>query len=298
MRLYRDAMRRILIIGVVALSALSLAGCTASSGSSRSADSSSQVAPAPAAGAVADSASGADVADPTTTDRQVVTTGTATITAQDPVSAADRAVTIVTAAGGRVDAQQQKAPVDGDRGSASLTLRIPSAQLTSVLDRIRKLGSVQNVQLASDDVTRQTEDLGARITAQRASVNRLVKLLGTANTTKDVIALENAVSDRQGNLESMEAQQRSLDDQVSLATVTVSFVSVANAPVRGPDTFWSGLATGWQSFVGFAAGSFVVIGVLIPWIVFLAAVAAVALVLVRVVRAWRRRRIAPVGSEL
>jgi Domain of unknown function (DUF4349) len=286
--LYRDAMRRILVIGVVALSALSLAGCTASSGSSSSADSSSEVAPGPAAGAVTDTASGADVADPTTTDRQVVTTGTATITAKDPVTAADRAISIVTSVGGRVDAQQQKAPVDGDRGSASVTLRIPSAQLTGVLDRLRKLGTVQSVQLAADDVTPETQDLGARITAQRASVGRLIALLGKADTTKDLIALENAVSDRQGSLESMEAQQRSLDDQVDLATITVSFVSVADAPVRGPDTFGSGLATGWRSFVEFAAGTLVVIGVLLPWLAFLAALAAIAIVVVRL-RTRRRR---------
>jgi hypothetical protein len=287
-------MRRILVIGIVALSALSLAGCTAG-GRAESGAGSAAIAPdeavrAPQAGA-ADTASGlSSEADPTPTDdRQVVTTGTATITATDPVSAAAQAVSIVEGAGGRVDAQKQKAPVDGNKGSASVTLRIPSTELTSVLDRIKKLGTVESVQLASDDVTRQTQDLDARITAQRASVDRLVALLAKATTTKDLIALENAVSDRQGNLESMEAEQRSLSDQVSLSTVTVAFVSVADAPVHHPDTFWSGLSTGWQSFVGFVAGTLVVVGVLIPWLVFLAVLAAVALVILRV----RRRRATP-----
>ncbi len=284
-------MRRILISSVIAFSALALAGCSSSGSSTSSvavAPGPAERAPAVGTGDTASVASGADAgSSDTAADRQVVTTGTATITAASPVTAADRAVSIVEAAGGRVDAQQQKAPVGGDKGSASVTLRIPSTQLTSVLDRLKKLGRVENVRLASDDVTRQTQDLDARITALRASVDRLVALLSKATTAKDFISLENAVSDRQGNLESMEAEQRSLVDQVSLATITVSFVSVADAPVHKPDTFWSGLATGWQSFVGFGAGTLVVIGVLIPWIVFLAVVAAVVLVIVRVRRRSR-----------
>lgn len=153
-----------------------------------------------------------------------------------------------------------------------------------MLDRIKKLGDVERVKLASDDVTRQTQDLDARITAQRASVDRLVAMLAKANTTKDLIALEKAVSDRQGNLESMEAEQRTLADEVALSSIAVSFSSVANAPIHQPDSFWSGLATGWQSFADVVAGALVVVGVLIPWIVFLAILAVVVTVIVRVRR--------------
>jgi hypothetical protein len=283
-------MRRNLIITAVALSAvlsaLTLSGCTADG---RSASSSADSAAGPsvvAPGTTSGAATSLDTA--TGTSRQVVTTGTATITTSDPAKAAGAAVTIVETSGGRIDAQKLQAPVDGDRGSASVSLRIPSAKLTAVLDRITNLGRVEKVELSTDDVTRQSEDLTARITAQRASVDRLIALLAAADTTKDLIALENAVSDRQGNLEAMEAKQRSLVDQVSLSRVDVSFVSVADAPARAPSTFWSGLSAGWESFVGFVIGAVVVFGVVLPWLAFLAFLGAVVLVLVRT----RRRRAA------
>jgi hypothetical protein len=215
------------------------------------------------------------------------------ITAADPAAAAQHAADLVEAACGRIDARQEYAPVDGDKGSASLTLRIPSTALTATLEKLKALGEVEQVSLQTDDVTRQSQDLDARITASRTSIDRLLALLEKASTTKDLIELETAISDRQANLESMEAEKRSLDDQVAMSTIELSFNSEADAPVDTPDTFASGLVTGWESFVAFVSGFLVVVGVLIPWLVFVAVLVAVAVVIVRVVR---RRRGTPVAS--
>jgi len=105
-----------------------------------------------------------------------------------------------------------------------------------------------------------------------------------------LIELETAISDRQGNLESMEAQQRSLADQVQMSTVSLSLVSTADAPVDSPDTFLSGLGTGWSSLVAFFSGVLVVAGVLLPWIVLVGVLALVARVVIT--RALRKRQAA------
>lgn len=228
---------------------------------------------------------------PADADRQVVTTGFVTITAESPADAATDAVFIVETSGGRVDARTETAPTDGDRGSASLTLRVPASELTATLDALKKLGTVQEVDLSTSDVTTESQDLDARITALRSSVDRLTALLATAKDTKVLIELESAITERQGNLESMESQQRSLADQVSMSTIELALQSVADAPVATPDTFWSGLATGWSSFVAFISGTLVVIGVLIPWVIFLGILAAIAVFVIR--RALRRSAAAP-----
>lgn len=227
--------------------------------------------------------------------RQVITTGSVYITAEDPSAAAQKAADLVEAAGGRIDARQENAPVDGDKGSASLTLRIPSSALTATLKEIKALGEVEQVSLSTDDVTRQSQDLDARITASRTSIDRLLALLEKSTTTKDLIELETAIADRQATLESMEAEKRSLDDQVAMSTIELSFNSEADAPVDTPDTFVTGLLTGWESFVAFVGGLLVVVGVLIPWLVFFGVLALVAVVVVRVVRRRRPRVVASVA---
>jgi len=279
-------MRRFLVSTVLLAAAISLAGCSASQSASDESVPSVRDGSAPSVveePGSADSAGGASLVEQ---DRSVVTTGTVTITAEKPLDAATEAVRIVEGAGGRIDARTETAPTKNNQGSASLSLRIPSPALTATLDKLKDLGKTENVALNSVDVTTQTQDLEARISALRASVDRLTALLSTATDTKVLIELETAISERQGNLESMEAQQRDLADQVSLSTVQLDLISVTDAPVEQPDTFWSGLVAGWGAFTGFVGFLLVAFGVLLPWI----GVAAIAAVVVLLVVRWRRAR--------
>jgi hypothetical protein len=275
-------MRRILILPTaLVLSALALAGCSAGGASDEAG-----MAPAPVTdGQVISSEAGSDAGDTAGVDRQVIVTGWVTITVEEPVDAAAEAVRITESVGGRVDGRTEYAPVDGDKGSATLTLRLPADDLTETLDRLKALGDVQEVSLNSSDVTMVTQDLDARISALSASIDRLLALLATASDTETLITLETAISDRQAQLESLESERRYYADQVSLSTVTLNLVSVADAPAVEPVTFIDGLVAGWNSFVAFFSGLVVVIGVLIPWLLLAGVVTAVVLLLVR----WRQR---------
>ena len=282
-------MRRILIFSTAAVwVTLALAGCSASSDASS--DSPAIDSPgitteqAPLLSRDGSELTGGDsiAADSTAdSDRQVIVTGYVTITVDKPVDAAADAVRIVEQSGGRVDGRSETAPVNGNDGSATLTIRVPSDTLTATLDKLRKLGAVQEVSLNSADVTMETQDLDARITALSASVDRLLTLLSTAADTENLITLETAISDRQAQLESLESQRRYLADQVSLSTITLNLVSDFTAPTPEPDNFFDGISAGWASLVAFFAGLLVVFGVLLPWLIFLGIIALVVIVILR-----------------
>jgi hypothetical protein len=283
------ATRPLLIVPVLVIAALTLAGCSSAASSSAPALSSrggSTQSEVLSPGAAGSSAAPANNAASATADRSVVVTGTVTVTAARPLDAADRAIAIVEAVGGRIDGRTETAATSGDAGSATLVLRIPAAKLTPTLDALKKLGRADQVQIDASDVTAQTQDLGARIDALRASITRLLQLESTATDTTNLIAIETAVSDRQGELESLEAQQRGLDDQISMSTITLDLRSAAAAPPVKPANFLSGLSTGWAAFIGFWAGALVVLGVLLPWLA-LAGLGVAGVLLVR--RAIRRR---------
>ncbi|NYF09985.1 uncharacterized small protein (DUF1192 family) [Leifsonia sp. AK011] len=278
-------MRRILILPTaLVLATLALSGCTAGSSSDmgvRDAGSGANPEKMSEEGAALDTAANPEAS----ADREVIVTGWLTVTVEDPLEASSEAIKIAESVGGRVDGRDETAPTEGDRGRATLTLRLPADDLTETLDKLKALGEVQELSLTSNDVTMATQDLDARISALSASIDRLEALLTTATDTDNLIALETAISDRQAQLESMEAERRYYADQVSLSTVTLNLVSVADAPVQEPITFLDGLAAGWNAFVGFFAGLVVVFGVLLPWIVFAALITGVVLFIVR----WRKR---------
>jgi hypothetical protein len=217
-------------------------------------------------------------------DRQVVQTGYATVVVDKPLDASSKAASITEAAGGRVDARLETAPTAGNQGSATLTLRIPASALTATLEKLKALGTVQEVSLSSTDVTMQSQDLDARIDAMSASIDRLLTLLATATDTNALITLETAISDRQGQLESMKSERRYLADQVAMSTLTLNLVSPAEAAVTQPNDFVAGLAFGWKAFVGFFSWVLVAIGFMLPWIALGGLVTVLVLVIVRVAR--------------
>lgn len=273
----------------VAAAMLALSGCSAGraeySDSAGASDAAPQVAQQDAAVAGEEAAASPE-------QQALVVTGTITITADDPIAAAEEATALTVAAGGRVDARREYAPRDGDAGSATLTLRIPAAELEGVRDGLARLGTVEETDVDSVDVGGRQRDLDTRITTLRASIARYTAWLADADTTSDLIELESAISERQTELETLEAQQRELADQVAMSTITLQLYSPASTPApEGPTTFWEGLVAGWAAFAGFWVAVAVALGVGLPWLVLLALVLTVVVVIAR--RAGRRPASAP-----
>ncbi len=262
-----------------------LAGCTASSGS----DSSGR---APVQDFSAESAGDGNfitgtTADVATEQRDVITTGSLSITATDPIKASASAVTITEQAGGRVDSRSENPATDSQPASATLSLRLPSAELERTLTEIKKLGQLNFVSLSAQDVTQQSRDLDARITALTTSVDRLLALMSSATSTTDLVSIETALSARQGELESLVSQRDYLADQIDYSTVQLELVSEGTVAAGGPDTFWSGIVAGWTGLIAAFGGLLIGLGVALPWLVVLAILGAVTLLIVRV---FARRR--------
>ena len=276
-------MRRIILPAVILVTALSLAGCSASSGASSSALShGSDGAAAPSKG-TADTTS---LVSPATEQRQVITTTNVMIQAKDPVGAGDDAAHIAEAAGGRVDDRTQTSATKQRTASAQLTLRVPEDQLTDTLDNLKALGHVKSLHESADDVTTKSVDLAAKITALQTSITRLLALEAKAKSTDDLIALEDDISSRQGDLDSLTSQKRYLDDQVAMSTVNLSLVAPAVVPAAAPANPAGALGAGLAGFAAFFTALFVVLSYLLPWLILAAAITFGTIFLVR----WRRRR--------
>ncbi|TFD10304.1 DUF4349 domain-containing protein [Cryobacterium sp. TMT1-66-1] len=283
-------MRRTWGVIAVLLTAVLLAGCTTNSGSSVNRDSgnSSESVSGGVAPAAGDKASvTGTTGDVNTSSRDVITTGSLSITATDPVKASESAVTITEQAGGRVDSRSENPATDVQPASANLTLRIPSDELDRTLAELKKLGTLNFVTLTAQDVTQQSQDLDARITALTTSVDRLLALMASATTTADLISIESALSSRQGELESLQSQRDYLADQIDYSTVQLELVAEGTVAASGPDTFWSGIIVGWTALVTALGGLLVGLGVALPWLVLLAIVGTIVLLIVRM---FARRR--------
>lgn len=221
--------------------------------------------------------------------RDVVKTATISVTADDPPAAADRASALATEAGGRVDGRTEYGGSALDRARITLTLRVPADKLDGVIDGLKGLGTVESLDMQAEDVTSQRVDLDARIKALQTSVDRLLAIMRDARDPSALIEAENALSQRQADLDSLRAQRAALGEQISYSTITVDLVAGATggpAPeqYRG---FFGQMERGWDALVDTGSNLLLLVGLLLPW----AGAAVVGLaVLFGVYRLVRARR--------
>jgi hypothetical protein len=220
-------------------------------------------------------------------DRQVVTTASASLSVEDPADAAQEVSELVEAAGGRVDERDERAPSgekDAEGATADLVVRVPADELTDLLADLRDLGDVETVSVSRSDVTSTVVDLDARISALRTSVTRLQALMDDATSTATLLDAEDALAERQAELESLQSQRALLADQVELSTLSVHLAQPGVAPAGGPDGFGDGLGTGWRALVAAVGTLAVVLGVLLPWAAVTALLVGAVVVPLRLVR--------------
>lgn len=256
-----------------------LAGCSAGGGGSVQSDSSVSH----AGGSAPEQA----VAPDETPDAAVVVTGRMTLEADDPIAVADKATALVKDAGGRVDGRTEQAASGAVAARAELVLRIPSSALDDTLLAVRELGTLRESSMQTKKVDAAQRDLDARIAALRTSISRYSAWLAGASKTQDLIELEKSLSDRQSQLESLEAEQRSLSDQVAMATITTAFEAHYVPAPTAPRDLGEAIVAGWNGFLAFWAGVGIALGVGLPWLVLIALVTAAVIWLVR--RSRRRR---------
>jgi hypothetical protein len=214
--------------------------------------------------------------------RALVRTATLALTATDVGAAVDHARDIAATGGGYAGREEVR------RDAATLTLHIPSDRFDKALGELSDLGSVTSRTQSAEDVTEQVVDLESRVATQRASVDRVRTLLTRANTVDEIVRIEQEVTTREADLESLEQRRQALSGQVAMSTVTIS-VTKSDAVAATPDEsggFLAGLSDGWHAFLDAGAATLRVLGAVLPFLLVLAVPAVPA------IRWYRRRRLA------
>ena len=129
--------------------------------------------------------------------------------------------------------------------NSNLTIRIPKDNLDDFLNMVSDLGNVTNRSENVQDVTLTYVDLESHRDVLQTEQERLLQLLEQAESVEDIITIEQRLSDVRYQLESMESQLRSYDNQVDYSTVYLYINEVeAYTPVE-EETAWERISTGF-----------------------------------------------------
>ncbi len=127
-------------------------------------------------------------------------------------------------------------PEYGARGFVA-SLRIPAPELLSAIGEIKGLGRLESESQSGEDVTRQHADVAARLKTARETEERFRAILQQrTGKISDVLEVEQSIARVRGEIESMEAEQKSLEHRVDFASVEIQLTEEYKAQLSSPDS--------------------------------------------------------------
>ncbi|MEF8779935.1 MAG: DUF4349 domain-containing protein [Haloferacaceae archaeon] len=172
--------------------------------------------------------------------RQLIFTGRVELEVESYEAADGEVRAIVERRGGFVSDSAQRVHERHNETwtTGELVVRVPSDSFEESVEEISGVGEVQSVTTDSEDVTDQLVDVEARLENLRAERDRYRELYEEANETEDVLAVQERLSETQEEIERLEARQRSLEERVAYATITVSLAEPEPEPDRPEPEAW------------------------------------------------------------
>jgi hypothetical protein len=156
---------------------------------------------------------------------------------------------------------------EDEQRSATLQLRVPSAQFDGAVAALSQLGKVESVSVSAEDVAEEYVDLGARLANARRVEARLAELLATrTGKLSDVLTVEQELARVRQEAERYEARMRWLERRATLSSLDVSIhekLPLIDSPSgRGP--ILEAFAEAWERMVSFVAWLIAMLGILVP----------------------------------
>lgn len=166
---------------------------------------------------------------------------------------------------------------------ARLTVRVPADKLDGLVSELSRIGTVSYRSSQSEDLTDSYVDTSARIGPMRDAVAQARALLAKATNLSQIIQLENEVTRRQADLDSLESRLATLERRTTTSDVTVSLWTSATPAAPVTSGFVGQLREAWTALLDSVAVIITGLAVLLPWLV-------VLLVAVLLGRRWWVRR--------
>ncbi len=114
----------------------------------------------------------------------------------------------------------------GSYRNASITARIPADKLDSFLESVALNSNITYRGEHVQDVTLQYVDVQSHLEALRAQQTRLLELVEQAETVEELVFLEGELTDVRYQIQSLESSLRTMNNQVSYATVEMDIEEV------------------------------------------------------------------------
>ncbi|MGI6575183.1 MAG: DUF4349 domain-containing protein [bacterium] len=169
------------------------------------------------------------------TERKIIQRAHLTLLVEDLDQGFDSILALAEANGGFIE--HSGTWENEQQRSSELTLRVPVNYFSVVLSQIEELGRVERQELGGQDVTTEYVDIEARLRNFKRQEERFLEILERADTVEDILNIERELERVRGEIESLSARLKNLDNLTSLSTINVHLrqLKVSGERITPPD---------------------------------------------------------------
>jgi len=178
--------------------------------------------------------------------------------------------------------------------SAYYTCRIPSDKVDEFLATVAENGNVVSRSENINDITLQYTDTESHKKALKAEEARLLELLEMAQTVEDMVTIEDKLTDVRYQLDSIESQLRTYDNQIDYTTVSIDITEVQTYTPPEEKSVWERIKAGLPNTIEnlgiFFEDLFVGIVIYLPVIIILGVLAVIVVLVIKSIRKKKSKK--------
>ena len=235
-------------------------------------------------------------------DRKLIRTIRMDAETEDLTALLDSLTARIAELGGYVETKEQyngSAYSGYRRRNLSVTVRIPADKADEFVAQVGKNANVVSSSETVEDVTLQYVDTESQVKALETEQERLMELLAQAESLDDILLIEGRLTDVRYELERYASYLRTLENQISYATVYIDITEVTEYTpvVEEEPTAWERIVRGFgRSIRNIGKGVkefFIGIIIISPYLVILGLIIATPLLIVFRGRGKKQRKQTP-----
>ena len=140
-----------------------------------------------------------------------------------------------------------------------ISARIPSKNFNKVLEGAGGIGQMTEKTMNASNITREYYDVQARLKTKQTELERFTSILEKADKVKDILEIEDRISDVQYEIDSAKAQLENMNLDVAYSTIDISVTEVmkySSDPKEATSKLQETITGAWHFFMSFLWGLF------------------------------------------
>jgi len=219
-----------------------------------------------------------------TNNSKIIETAEIDLETKNYTKAIDSILSTVKIKGGYIQSSKSYGSADDNSRGAYYVIRMPKNYFDEFLSNVGNLGKITNSSTQGENISSQYYDTEAHLKALKVQEDRLLELLKKSGSLKDILEIENQLSNVRYQIESLTSSLKNWDNQVDYTTININIREVkelTSNPVSLGEKIKKTFSDSVKSLGYLFKAIILVITAIVPYLIIIVPAAVIAYILIK-----------------